>query len=178
MDPLIAYSIPIKGLHFGIHQFDFQIDRHFFENFDYSPIQEAAIDLKLELDRRPDMYVLLFHLKGTVQTECDRCLAGIDLPIEDTQQLVVKLSADEQIGDDDVIFIHPDTSRFQIAEYIYEYICLAMPMIKRYDCEADDNPKCDQEMLRRLLQQEDTIESKEEEGENPIWDALKKWKNQ
>lgn len=178
MDPLIAYSIPIKGLHFGIHQFDFQIDRYFFENFEYSPIQEAAIELKLELDRRPDMYVFSFHVKGTVHTECDRCLAGIDLPVENKQQLVVKLSVDEQMGDEDVIFIHPDTAKFQIAEYVYEYICLAMPMIKRYDCEADENPKCDQEMLRFLQSGDQNQQEEDQSGENPIWDALKKWKNQ
>ena len=113
MDPLITYSIPVKGLHNGIHQFEFQIDRFFFENFENSPIADGAVSLKLEFDKRYDMFVMQFHLEGTVRTQCDRCAADIDLPILDDQRLLAKLSHEEEAEEADVIFINPENAATQ-----------------------------------------------------------------
>ncbi len=178
MDPLISYSIPVKGLRDGIHQFDFQIDRSFFEHFEHSPIEEADVRVQLELDKRPDMYVLQFELEGTIATQCDRCAADIGLPIADSQRLLVKLSNEEEVEEADVIFISPEAQKLNVAVYIYEYICLAVPLIKVYDCENDENRKCNEETLRYLSNGgQDAEEEKEEEVSNPIWDELKKLKN-
>ena len=92
MDPLIAFSIPVRGLRDGIHQFDFQIDRSFFGQFESAPVQEGDVSLQLELIKRPGLYTLTFSFEGTVKTECDRCLAPIDLPIEGEQRLLIKVS--------------------------------------------------------------------------------------
>lgn len=169
MDALVPYTLPVKGLGVGIHRFDFKIDRLFFEHFESSPIREADVDLLLEFDKRIDMYVLDFKLSGTVRTDCDRCLAPIDLPIHDEQQLVVKFSHDPGDEEAEIVYVSPDIEQFNIAQYIYEYVVLSMPIIKVYDCENDEPIPCDEEMLDRL-------EAKEEEDAtpNPIWDELRK----
>lgn len=178
MDPLITYSIPVKGLHNGIHQFEFQIDRLFFENFENSPIAESDILVKLEFDKRSDMYVLQFELEGTVRTQCDRCAADINLPVADRQRLLVKFSTEEEPEEADVIFINPEAQQLNVAKYIYEYICLAVPLIRVYDCENDDPRPCNEEALRYLSNGGHTEEPEEEEKEaNPIWDELKKLSN-
>ena len=176
MDPLITYSIPVKGLHNGIHQFEFQIDRLFFEN---SPVAESDIQLKLELDKSSDMYVLQFDLEGTVRTQCDRCAADIDLPVSDSQRLLVKFSLEEQPEEAEVIYINPEAPQLNVAKYIYEYICLAIPLFKVYDCENDDPRPCNEEALRFLSNGGHTEEEaeKEEEEPNPIWAELKKLSN-
>ncbi len=178
MDPLITYSIPVKGLHNGIHQFEFQIDRLFFENFENSPIAESDILVKLEFDKRSDMYVLQFELEGTVRTQCDRCAADINLPIADSQRLLVKFSTEEEPEEADVIFINPEAQQLNVAKYIYEYICLAVPLIRVYDCESDDPRPCNEEALNYLSNGGQAGEPEEEEKEaNPIWDELKKLSN-
>lgn len=169
MDALIPYTLPVKGLGVGIHRYDFRIDHLFFEHFESSPIREAEIDLQLEFDKRIDMYVLDFSFSGTVRTECDRCLAPIDLPIADEQQLVVKLSHEPGDEEADLVYISPDTEQFNVARYIYEYVVLSLPMIKVYDCEDEDPLPCDEEMLDRLEADEHTDDSP-----NPIWDELRK----
>ncbi len=181
MDPLIDYSIPLKGLHEGIHQFDFQIDQAFFGAFEDAPIGESDIRLSLEMAKRPGLIMLAFDFRGTVKTECDRCLAPIDLPIEGQQQLVAKPSelaegeVEQDEEDPDVIFIHPELPKLNVAPFVYEYICLALPMIKTYDCESESPVPCNEEMLDRLGEAEDL--SDQEPATNPVWDELKKLGN-
>ena len=69
----------------------------------------------------------------------------------------------------EIVYVSPDIEQFNVAQYIYEYIVLSMPIIKVYDCEEDNPLPCDEEMLDRL-------EAKEEENAtpNPIWDELRK----
>jgi len=168
MKSLLPFSIPVKGLHSGTHQFDFQIDSSFFEAFEASPINDGQVSVSLSFDKRPGLYVLEFNLEGTVKTECDRCLALIDLPIGGEQRLLVKFSEEAQAEEADVVYINPDDSQLNVAQFIYEYIILAMPMLKVYDCENDETPKCNLEMLRHL-----EGETQDQDAPNPLWDALK-----
>lgn len=172
MDALVQYSIPVKGLGNGIHQFDFQIDKTFFTNFKGSPVGAANIELVLHFEKRPDLFVLQFDFKGTVKTECDRCLAQIDLPLSGSRQLLVKFSEEGIKEEAEVLFISPGTQKLNVAKYIYEYICLALPLIKVYDCEQDDNAPCNLEMLEYLERETE----REGSTANPAWDELKKLK--
>ncbi len=170
MDPLVSFVIPIKGLNDGKHEFRIDIDRTFFSQFEDSPIDDAEFKLLLQLDKRPGIIVLDFHYDGKVTTDCDRCLANIQLPIDDHQQLLVKYAEEDNNEDVDVIYISPDAPRLNVAQVVYEYICLSMPMIKVYNCTEEEFPPCDQSMLTYL---ENKTEENEEEKTNPVWDALK-----
>jgi uncharacterized metal-binding protein YceD (DUF177 family) len=172
MDSLIPYSIPVRGLRVGTHQFDFQIDREFFRRFEESPVADGQIQVHFMLDKRPDMLVLHFQLAGTVKTDCDRCLAPIDLPIANAQSLIVKFSETEEAEDADVVYVHPEIQQLNIARYIYEYIILAMPIIKVYDCFSEANRPCNLEMLQYLSSENSEPQAAPES--NPIWEELKK----
>ena len=177
MDPLIQYSLPVKGLRPGTHQFDFQIDVAFFRQFENSPVSDGNIALTLQFDKRPNLYVLYFSFSGTLKTECDRCLAWIDLPVADEQRLLIKFSteADQEPEEADVDYIDPETQHLNVAKYIYDYVILAMPISKVYDCENDESPACNQEMLQYLeIGAEDAAPEAEAEAINPIWEELKK----
>lgn len=181
MDALAAFRIPVKGLKNELHQFDFQIDSDFFKLFEGSPITEGKFDVRLLFEKRSDLYILTFKLDGTVRTECDRCLELINLPVRDEEQLLVKLTPEVQEEDAEVIYLSPEASELNVAQYIYEYICLAMPLNKVYDCQSDKNRPCNPEMLKYLeqiaepeaeVEEEDTKEA--ESPSNPLWEELKK----
>lgn len=188
MNALISYVLPIKGLRTGTHQFSFEVDKSFVDQFEDSPVPDAKVQVQLEMDKRSTMMVLDFSLQGTVESTCDRCLATIQLPIQGNQQLVVKYSETEQEEDADVIYIHPEQSELNVAHYVYECMVLSIPIIKAYeDCDLEDNPPCDFEMLDRLdenalydVDEEDET-TQEERGDfeqlpSP-WDELKNWKD-
>ena len=177
MNGLLPYSLPIKGLRDGIHTFQFTIDHEFFNAFEDSPVQEGAIELSLVFDKRPNLFVLEFEFSGTIRSECDRCLAEINLPVDSAQQLVIKFSEEPKDDDPEVIYIHPEASDLNVAPYIYEYIVLSVPMIKVYDCEDDEPRPCNLEMLQFLANQNASqeIDPEEKAAEaNPIWEDLKK----
>lgn len=150
MNALKEFSLPIKGLKNGYHTFNFQLDETFFALFEASPIQKGWFDVTVEMDRRDSFFELTFDFDGTMQAECDRCTASIELPFGDTQTLVVKVSEEAQKEDADVVFMHPDAHEFNVAQYIYEFICLAEPFLKVYDCENDNPKPCDFDILNKI----------------------------
>ncbi len=173
MSALNSFIIPLKGLKDGIHEFDFEVADWFFEEFPESPIKKGTFDVKLFFDKRPDMLVLTFDFKGRVHTDCDRCLAAIKLPVQGNQQLLFKYAGQE--GEEgEVIYITRHTSLLNVARFLYEYICLALPLIKAYNCEEDPEQHCNEEMLNILDNKTGALPSKNES--ESVWDELKKLK--
>lgn len=176
------FILPLRGLGQGVYTYELTVDNDFFATFEDSPVERANVQLTLTVDRRTREMTVGFDFAGTVATECDRCLAPIDLPIEDKGQLVVKFRADAGNLDDegDVVFLDPDTNLFNLAPYAYEMILLATPMIKTFECRAGQPPyPCDEEMLDRIDDSVDYAPTDEEATSNndddkpSPWDVLK-----
>ncbi len=172
MESLKPFLIPIAGLKIGIHPFDFQIDETFFQHFEASPIKQANLLVKVELDKSSDMILAVFSITGTVPATCDRCTSAINLPLEGDYKLILKYDTEEQ-GDDqaDLVYIGREDSFWDVSVYIYEYCCIAFPLIKVYDCEKEEVLPCNEDILKLL--NGNNNDPDEEPPTNPIWDALK-----
>lgn len=174
MDALRDFSIPLAGLGIGQHDFDFEINGSFFEHFENSPIKNGKLDLHLSIDKRSSMYILDFDFEGGVNATCDRCLAAILLPLSGKQRLLVKFGKDEEEDShQDIIYISRDAEFLEIAHNTFEYICLAMPINKVYDCDLDDPMPCNENIVNFLIDNEEEIQDNKK---NPMWDALKNLK--
>ena len=168
------YSIPVAGLSEGLHHFDFRVNDPFFGAFENTPVEKADLSVHVEFEKRPSMYVLELTHEGTVRTTCDRCLEEIDLPVSGSFPLVVKFSEEELPEEAEVVYVHPETSRLNLAKYIFEFVVLSLPLIKVYDCEADPDAVCNEETLKFLDRQKDADEA----PVNPLKEALKNWKKE
>ncbi|MEM9929517.1 MAG: DUF177 domain-containing protein [Bacteroidota bacterium] len=177
------FILPLSGLGQGIYQYDLTVDDDFFASFPDAPIQQATVVLQLTVDKQARQMILDFNFSGTVRTDCDRCLAAVDFPIEDQGQLVVKFSTEaaslEEEGE--LIYLHPDTSLFNVAPYAYELVVLALPMIKTFACREGAPPyPCDEDLLSRIDQSVDDssdVSTKDNDDDKPSpWDALKDFK--
>lgn len=168
MDALKEYTIPIKGLGIGIHHFKFDLDKTFFSHFEGSPIEECSLKMDIKLDKRPDMMVLDFYTDGSMKTPCDRCLEEIDLPIDGEHQLILKLAEVAGTEDDTIVYITQALTELNVAKYIYEFAILSIPIVK----VDDEGHTCSEEVLKFLER-----EKEEDDGSNPIWDALKGFKD-
>ena len=164
-----------------MYEYDLRVDRSFFAEFAESPIQNAIVDLHLIVDKQSREMVVDCDFSGTVATACDRCLADIDLPIADRRQLIVKFAAeaDQPVDEGDIVYLHPDTSDFNLAPFVYEMIVLAVPMIRVYDCRAGAPPyPCDEDLLNRIDGSYASIDdapqaSAEDQAKPSPWDILK-----
>lgn len=170
MNVLDHFAVPYKGLGIGLHLLHFQVDNDFFGTFEDPLIDNGSFAVTLELDKRSDHSILTFEVNGHTNTACDRCLADIDLPVSGSYTLHLKFS-EEVSEDDEIVFIHPDTSIVNVAKYIYDVIGTSMPLTKLYDCKSDPKANCDEAVLLKLTSEVDNIEDK-----NPLpspWDQLK-----
>jgi uncharacterized protein len=167
------FSLPVHGLKIGVHQFKYTLNDGFFQHFEASPVSECDLQVVLELDKRSNMLVLTFELTGWMKAICDRCSADIQMPMENEQVLFVKYSEDAgEEEEDDVIFMGIDAHELNVARYIYEFVVLSLPISNTYDCENEEVPPCNYDILDYLKKQ-----AAENEDDTPpdssIWDALK-----
>jgi uncharacterized protein len=182
MDALKEFSIPIKGLNNGKREFQFKIGSKFFKNFEGSQIEEGEFDVHLIFDKKDSFIELTFDFDGTIRTECDRCTASINLPYGDSHFLMVKYTIEDQEEDAEIVYISPETSHFNVSQYIYEFISISIPFHKTYDCENDDPRPCDLDILKRfnLLTTEtpkaEEVEEKEDK-KNPFNDLKNLFNN-
>jgi uncharacterized metal-binding protein YceD (DUF177 family) len=171
MQALRHFSIPFKGLKIGTHKYEFEILNSFFNEFEASPISKGNIKVELNLERKHDHLILEFEAFGYVNTDCDRCTANINLPLDYSFQYIIKYDENER-EEDEIVFINPERHEINVAALIYEQTILALPIVKVYDCQ-DTNPEpCNQEVLK-VLYRESEDEVSEEVKNNPFGDVLK-----
>ena len=168
MNVLNHFSVPYKGLGNGIHHLNFTVDSAFFKEFEDSHIDNGNFNVDVELDKRHEHSILNFSISGKSKTSCDRCLSQIQLPIQGSFELHIKVGENEG-SNDEIMFIHPDTSIINLAQVVYEFILLSMPIIKVYDCDMESNPPCNFVVLDKLDKEEQ--DSNEQQGN--VWDSLK-----
>jgi len=170
MQGLNQFSIPYKGLNFEVYNYSFDVNQQFFEAFEESPLKNGLLKTQLTFEKKSDHLILDFNTKGTIETECDRCTAKIDLPLTSEFSLIIKFDEDER-EEEEVVYISPEHHNINVAHYIYEHIILSIPLIKVFDCDLLDPEPCNQEVLN-ILDGEEEVEVKN----NPLEEAFKNLK--
>jgi uncharacterized metal-binding protein YceD (DUF177 family) len=150
MNTLKEFLIPVKGLKNGAHEFHYELGASFFKLFEDSPIEIGEFDVWVDLVKSEGIYEFSFDFEGSVGVDCDRCLAGIRMPISDVQDLRVKVSLEKREEEADIVYVTEEDHEINIAQYLHEFICLALPLNNVYDCENDANPPCDREVLKKI----------------------------
>lgn len=172
MSVLNQYSIPYRGMGIGIHNLKFDVDSSFLGAFESSHLTNGQFEILVELEKKHDSSVLVFDVKGYTKTQCDRCMEDINLPLLGRYTMHIKMS-EEGESNDEILYVHPETSVINLAQLIYEYILLSMPITKVYDCENDEDPPCNDEVLDRLEYDLDIDDEQNDPHGGSIWDSLK-----
>ncbi len=155
------FIIKFSGLKSGIHQYSYNIDDKFFELFEYSEIKSADIKVDVVFDKTTDVFFLTFKIKGTVKTECDRCLEIFDQPVEGVETLYIRFGNEDAEESEDEIIISENDTQIDIKQFIYEFIILLLPIRRVHPEDENGNSLCNKEVLDklRLLQNDKTIDS-------------------
>ncbi|MDB5133358.1 MAG: hypothetical protein JWR02_3107 [Mucilaginibacter sp.] len=171
MKSLKDFSIPFTGLKLGKHQFEYAVTDAFFDQFDYSLVKKANLQCRVELERQETMLILNFDITGTIDANCDKCLAQYPQQVDIHEQQVAKFSEEPLGEDEEIIVLTKNDHEINIAGLIYEYINVAMPFITVCGNEGN-TPYCDKEMLESLNKL--TANTEQNENTDPRWDVLKK----
>lgn len=169
MERLSKYSIPFAGLAIGSHQFEYEIDDAFFESFNNSVIEKAKVKVDLDFNKSESVLTLTFHIYGSVRLTCDRCTEEFDFPVDTNQTMLVRFSEVPTGETDDIIVISYGEHQINIAQHLYDYLCLLIPMKVVHPDDENGNSTCNPEFLSAISGQ---AEEREQESD-PRWEALK-----
>ncbi|MBA6153907.1 YceD family protein [Gelidibacter maritimus] len=173
MKPLKEYDIQFVGLKLGKHHFDYQIDKKFFEHFEYDDFNDVDVTLNLLFEKKATLLELDFEVSGTVNVNCDTSNEPYNQEIEDDFNLVVKFGDEYNDENENILIIPHGEFELNVAQYIYELIILALP-IKRIHPGIEDGT-LKSEILEKLkeLSPKDSEEKEETEEIDPRWNTLK-----
>lgn len=150
MSYLSRYTIPLKGLALGKHEVDYIVDDKFFACYEESEIQRGDVNVLVRANKSSSFIELDFEITGEIEVTCDRCLEEFRQPISYEGSLFVKFSALIQEDQGDVIYVDPNEGEMNLAQYIYESICLSLPYQKIHPLDDQGSSTCNPEMLERL----------------------------
>ena len=169
MESFDQYTISIKDLEIGKHHFDFHVTDDFFENFDNSEFHKGDIQVDIYLYKESRLITIEFCISGSIETACDRCLENFDLNLNSTNTLYFRFGDQHTEQSHDLIVIKNEDQRIELAQYIYEFICLSVPIKRVHPDDENGRSTCNKNMLSELEDHQPDAEGKMD----PRWAILK-----
>ena len=161
------YKIDIFKLSNSSHHYDFDFDDSFFSLFEEALVQKGNGKIDLELLKSDSFIELKFEIAGKVELVCDRSLEPFWYELKLNNKLLLKFGEDWEEISDEILMMPRGEQTINVAQYIYEFIGVAIPMKKLH-------PKFDNED-----EYDDVIYSSEDSNEDtnttidPRWKKLK-----
>ena len=168
------YLIPFIGLKLGKHQFDYQIDKTFFDRFEYDEFESCTVKVDVVLEKKTTMLEVSFKHKGTVNVPCDLTGENFDLPIKGKLKLVVQFGDEFNNDNEELLILPHGEHQIDLSQYIYEMIALSIPHKRIHPGVKDGTLKSDALEKLNAIQVKDNkkVENKDE-NIDPRWDKLK-----
>lgn len=174
VDGLNAYTISYADLPQGKHELDFHVDSAFFKHFEGSEVSEGEVEVYVDVEKSSTFMVLEVGMEGEAKVVCDRCLDEYFEPVEFEGKLTVSFIGglvDDENSEDEVMNMAVGDTEVNLAQYIYESICLSLPMQRLHPDDENGNSTCNKEMLAKLHELQAQAEQRKEES-SP-WNKLK-----
>jgi uncharacterized metal-binding protein YceD (DUF177 family) len=171
------FDISFVGLKDGTHQFRYDIDETFFDLFDYSDLGEAKIQVVCDFKKSTTMMELQFNIQGSTVLPCDISNELFSQSIISDLFLVVKFGEFFNDEDDEILILPHGSHKFNVAQYIYEGIVLAVPAKRIHPGIEDGSLSSDALERLEALSPGQSNEEESNKAIDPRWDKLKKLKN-
>ncbi len=173
------YEIAFVGLKPGMHVYEYRIEDKFFIPYGEQDFEDCIANIKLSLEKNSGFLQLKFDIDGTLKVSCDRCGNTLPMQLWDEFNIIVKMVDDpemmnEQEEDPDVYYISRGESHLHLADWIYEFINLSIPLQKMCREEEIGGIKCNIEVLEKLRKME---AGAQKDGTPTVWKGLDKFKN-
>lgn len=169
----VEFDIEFVKLKDGEYDFHNEIGKQFFEHFENPDVKDANIAVTTHLNKQVHLMHADLEMKGWVSLTCDRCLEPLMMSVEASYKVIFHLLGEKNTGtgleDDMVEFVevNPNATSVNTAQQVYESVLLAVPMIR--NCDGLDEKPCNQEMLEKL----NNINQSGDGNPDPRWDKLK-----
>jgi uncharacterized metal-binding protein YceD (DUF177 family) len=171
---LKEFDIDLVSLANESHDFQYIVNDKFFTMFEHSLVEVGNCSIRAVLTKSETMLICEFDINGTIQLTCDRSLELFDYQIATVEQIIFKYGEQAQELSDEIVIIPRGLATLNLAQYIYEFITLCVPMKKlhpRFVSEAEDESEEEAFLIYSSAETEQEV-SKEET--DPRWEDLKK----
>jgi len=162
-----TYKIPFKGLKLGKHQFNYSIDKKFFDAYNYDDFIDSNVHVKVDFIKKNTLFELFFTIDGTVLINCDVSGEEYHQPLNGTLKLIVKFGDEFNNDNDEILIIPHNEYELDISQYIYELIVLSVP-IKRIHPRVLDGT-----LKSKAIDKLEKLQNKSKKDTDPRWDKLK-----
>lgn len=187
MSKFSTFQLPLKSLTPGRHEFEYRLDKSFFEAMESSDVRDADVNARLTVTYANDVYQLAFVLTGTLTVVCDRCLDLLDLPVDATYNVTVKYGDAYRDDSDEVLEIPTSANELNVAYMLYDTAELAIPikhvhplgkcnrqmsaaLHKHRVTQAGDE---DADLENQLIDEMEAADGDAPANTDPRWDALR-----
>jgi uncharacterized protein len=180
MKNLKHFNINFGSLSDGEHQFTYELDAKFLENFEASLLQDAKATAQVILHKQVGILRLEFDLVGTVPAICDVCAEEFELSVSAEETVLVKFVSEVPEADStEIIYLEHGSSFLNVAQQLYEMLILSIPIRKVHPLDADKKPTCNPDTLAVLKSIRATKKKKKNDDDDDtppsssVWDVLK-----
>jgi uncharacterized metal-binding protein YceD (DUF177 family) len=171
------FEIAFVGLKPGIHEYHYEVDNKFFANYSQADFTNCQASIHLKLEKNTSFMMLKFEIGGSVNVICDRCGNTLNMDLWDEFNMVIKQvenpdEMNESEEDPDIFYISRTESHLQLADWIYEFVSLSIPMQRMCDEQEMGGPQCNKEILAMLKKMGSGVI----ENNHPLQKGLEKFK--
>jgi uncharacterized metal-binding protein YceD (DUF177 family) len=173
---LNEYDINLVGLKDKKHEYDFVLDNGFFQMFEQNMVNGGQLAVHVEMDKSPLLLNFDISINGVLNLTCDRSLENFDYPVEINQNLLIKFGDEELELDENVFQITHGAQKINIAQHLFDYIGLAIPMKKLHPRFVVDEAEEGDILIYSTAKETGEAETEageQEENNDPRWDILK-----
>ncbi|MDR1886665.1 MAG: DUF177 domain-containing protein [Prevotellaceae bacterium] len=137
------------------HGFKFDIGAEFFSGFRNTELIKGSAEIFLEVEKFSHFMNVTLNFSGILTVSCDRCLEELDIPVEGENLLSVRFgkapdTPEEESPDEDVMYVNAEDEEIDLTDYIYESICLALPIQRVHGDDENGKSRCNPEMLKYI----------------------------
>ena len=181
-----TYAIEVIKFKEGLHEVVFQIEDAFFQQVEGNELLEKGnLTVRVKIDKDANLMELTFHIFGKVELTCDRSLEVFDHHLDITEKMIYKFGSEVKEIDESVMMITRETPTINVAQLIYEYILLALPLKKIHPAYKNELDEEDNELEGGYVYVDgEAAESSDEDSSDntttpvdPRWEQLGKLKN-
>ena len=122
------YKIPLRTLAPGVHTYEYELDRKFFEAIDGEEVKKGNVNVILNVRRTSSSFELNFDIEGVIKVSCTRCLDDMNLDVDTESRLIVKFGSEYSEESDEIVIIPEVEGEINIAWFLYEFIALTIPI--------------------------------------------------
>lgn len=170
---LSKYDILIHGLEDKTHEYEFEGGDAFFKEFEQDIVEGGSFKVKVILEKNATLIRLNLDIISQLRLQCDRSLDTFEETFNSHEMHIFKFGSAAAEVSEDMEIIPFGTHKINIANLLFDYILLQVPMKKLHPrFREEDTP----EEGTMVYKDPDFAEEKEE-IQDPRWAALINLKN-